>query len=74
MKYRLNDFPVYGVTSDFPLASIGFTYNHTTVQCVEVHKKGKKNIYSFRILKIKIAKVPMNLKQEEKSSFYTQNV
>ena len=32
MKYRLNDFPVYGVTSDFPLASIGFL-PIITLQC-----------------------------------------
>ena len=33
MKYRLNDFPVYGVTSDFPLASIGFL-PIITLQCM----------------------------------------
>ena len=34
MKYRLNDFPVYGVTSDFPLASIGFL-PIITLQCIQ---------------------------------------
>ena len=32
LKYRLKDFPVYGVTSDFPLASIGFL-PIITLQC-----------------------------------------
>ena len=32
MKFWLKDFPVYGVTSDFPLASIGFL-PIITLQC-----------------------------------------
>ena len=33
LRYRLKDFLVYGVTSDFPLASIGFL-PIITLQCI----------------------------------------
>ena len=42
LRYRLKDFLVYGVTSDFPLASIGFL-PIITLQCI----KASDSIFEF---------------------------